>query len=442
MAKNPRNWPVLWGTCSFGLLLCAPLQAQQTPSKSGTLKRLDALQQQVNEQGRQIESLRQQIAEQDARYTEQQHTITRLEDARSEPPSSSSAAAPPGSRQPGLANAAPDGSTQAVRVGVAPTAEETLPAVAQLFDQPGILTPRGRFVLEPSVQYGYSSSNRVALVGYTIIPALLIGLIDVREVKRNVLTTALTGRWGLSNRLEIEAKVPYVVRSDSTISREIFTGSASDSVFNSSGKALGDIEVAARYQLNQPQGNSPFMIGSLRFKSRTGKDPFEVVTDCVTRCVGNTTGTGLPMDLPTGSGFYSMQTALTWLFPSDPAVFFGSLSYTHNFKRNNVSRLVRDGEQEFIGSVKPGDVLGLNFGMGLALNERSTFSLGMDLYSVGRTKQNGAAVVSSVRTQLASLLLGYSYRLSPTTTLNVSAAAGLTPDTPNLTLTVRIPISF
>ena len=84
----------------------------------------------------------------------------------------------------------------------------------------------------------------------------------------------------------------------------------------------------------------------------------------------------------------------------------------------------------------------MNFGMGLALNERSTFSLGMDLYSVGRTKQNGAAVVSSVRTQLASLLLGYSYRLSPTTTLNVSAAAGLTPDTPNLTLTVRIPISF
>ena len=440
MAKNPRNWPVLWGTCSFGLLLCAPLQAQQTPSKSGTLKRLDALQQQVNEQGRQIESLRQQIAEQDARYTEQQHTINRLEDARSEPPSV--AVASPGNRQPGLANAAPDGSTQAVRVGVAPTAEETLPAVAQLFDQPGILTPRGRFVLEPSVQYGYSSSNRVALVGYTIIPALLIGLIDVREVKRNVLTTALTGRWGLSNRLEIEAKLPYVVRSDSTISREIFTGSASDSVFNSSGKALGDIEVAARYQLNQPQGNSPFMIGSLRFKSRTGKDPFEVVTDCVTRCVGNTTGTGLPMDLPTGSGFYSVQTALTWLFPSDPAVFFGSLSYTHNFKRNNVSRLVRDGEQEFIGSVKPGDVLGMNFGMGLALNERSTFSLGMDLYSVGRTKQNGAAVVSSVRTQLASLLLGYSYRLSPTTTLNVSAAAGLTPDTPNLTLTVRIPISF
>lgn len=440
MAKNPRNWPVLWGACSLGVLLCTPGHAQQTAPRQGTLKRLDTLQQQVTEQGLQIEKLRQQIAEQEARYTQQQQqNLARQEDAGS---GASAASAAPSSGQAGLAHAPPDGTTQTVRVGVAPSTEEALPAVAQLFDQPGILTPPGRFVLEPSVQYGYSSSNRVALVGYTIIPALLIGLIDVREVKRNVLTTALTGRWGLSNRLELEAKVPYVYRSDSTISREIFTGSASDSVFNSSGKALGDIELAARYQLNQPQGNSPFMIGSLRFKSRTGKDPFEVVTDCVTRCVGNTTGTGLPMDLPTGSGFYSLQTALTWLFPSDPAVFFGSLSYTHNIKRNNVSRLVLDGQREFIGSVKPGDVLGMNFGMGLALNERSTFSLGMDLYSVGRTRQNGAAVVSSVRTQLASLLLGYSYRLSPTTTLNVSAAAGLTPDTPNLTLTIRVPISF
>ena len=54
------------------------------------------------------------------------------------------------------------------------------PEVAPLGDQPGVLTQRGTYVLEPSVQYGYSSSNRVALVGYTVIPAILIGLVDVR----------------------------------------------------------------------------------------------------------------------------------------------------------------------------------------------------------------------------------------------------------------------
>src|SRR5476649_910633 len=95
------------------------------------------------------------------------------------------------------------------------------PAVAPLFEQPGVLTPRGKLVLEPSMQFGYSSSNRVVLVGYTIIPALLIGLVDVREVKRNTLTGAVSLRYGLSNRAELELKLPYVYRSDSTVSREI-----------------------------------------------------------------------------------------------------------------------------------------------------------------------------------------------------------------------------
>lgn len=169
---------------------------------------------------------------------------------------------------------------------------------------------------------------------------------------------------------------------------------------------MGDVELAARYQFNEGSANWPYFLGSLRFKSRTGKDPFEVVTDCVTRCIGNTTGTGLPLNLPTGSGFYSLQPGVTFLFPSDPAVFFGGVSYTHNFKRSNVSRVVLNGERESIGTVEPGGVLGVNFGMGLALNDKSSLSMGVDLNSVGRTRQNGDPVRGSVRTQLASLLLG------------------------------------
>jgi hypothetical protein len=177
-------------------------------------------------------------------------------------------------------------------------------------------------------------------------------------------------------------------------------------------------------------------------KARNGKDPFEVVTDCATRCVGSTTGTGLPLDLPTGSGFYSLQPGLTWLLPSDPAVFFGGLSYTHSFGRNNISRLVLNGERENIGDIEPGGVIGINFGMGLALNDKTAFSIGFDLNSVGRTRQNGQAVATSVRTQLSSLLLGYSHRISPKTSVNLSMAAGLTRDTPDLSLSLRLPFSF
>ncbi|WP_426110628.1 acetate kinase [Massilia sp. PWRC2] len=344
-------------------------------------------------------------------------------------------------RRQAAINGAPQ--TAAGAVGQAPPRDSRPPAVAPLFEQPGVLTPRGKYVLEPSLQFAYSSSNRVALVGYTIIPALLIGLIDVREVKRNTLTAALTGRVGLSKRLEAEIKVPYVYRSDSTVSRELFTGTAVERVFDSSGHALGDIEAALRYQLNDGGADKPYFVGGLRFKSRSGRDPFSVVTDCTRRCVGdNATGTGLPLALPTGSGFYSLQPSLTWLLPSDPAVFFGSVSYLHNLKRSGISRLVLDGEREPLGEIKPGDVIGFNFGMGMALNDKASFSLGYDHSTIGRTKQNGVAVPGAVRTQLGTLLVGFSYRLNDRRTINVAIGAGLTRDTPDVSLTIRIPTSF
>jgi hypothetical protein len=241
----------------------------------------------------------------------------------------------------------------------------------------------------------------------------------------------------------VELKVPYVYRSDATVSREIFTGTAVENVFDTSGKAIGDVELAARYQLNRGGPDSAYFVGGLRFKTRTGRDPFDVVTDCVQRCVGpNVTGTGLPTSLPTGSGFYSLQPTLTWLFPSDPAVFFGTVSYLHNFKRGDVSRLVQNGERERLGEVAPGAVLGFNFGMGIALNEKASLSLGYDHSSIGRTKQNGVTVPGSVRTQLGTLVVGYAYRISDKRSLNVSIGTGVTRDTPDVSLMVRFPMTF
>ena len=328
-------------------------------------------------------------------------------------------------------------------VGRAPPADGRPPEVAPIFEQPGVLTPRGKYVLEPAIQFGYSSSNRIALVGYTIIPALLIGLVDVREVKRNSTTASMTVRRGITNRLELELKVPYVYRSDATVSREIFTGTAVENVFQTSGKAIGDVELAGRYQFNNGGVDLPYFIGGLRLKTRTGRDPFDVVTDCTTRCVGpNATGTGLPVDLPTGSGFDSLQPSLTWLMPSDPAIFFGNFSYLHNFKRSNVSRTVLSSEREWLGEIKPGDVFGFNFGIGLALNDKSSLSLGYDHNSIARTRQNGQVVPGSVRTQLGTIMIGFSYRLNDKRSVNVSVGGGITRDTPDVSLTVRVPITL
>ncbi|MBK5206841.1 MAG: hypothetical protein JJD98_15995, partial [Polaromonas sp.] len=73
---------------------------------------------------------------------------------------------------------------------------------------------------------------------------------------------------------------------------------------------------------------------------------------------------------------------------------------------------------------------------------RSSFSMGVDLNSVGRTRLNSDPVAGSVRTQLSSLLLGYSYRYSDKTAFSVTVGAGLTQDTPDLTVSLRIPMSF
>ena len=313
------------------------------------------------------------------------------------------------------------------------------PAVAPIFESPGVLTPKDQTILEPSFNFSYASSNRVALVGYTIIPALLIGLIDVREVKRNTFTAAITARRGLTNRFEIEAKVPYVYRSDSAISRRIASPDRiTEGLFDASGEGLGDVEFTGRYQLNDGGTDQPFYIASLRFKSRTGKDPFEVTT--ASAIPGGLTNQ-LQRTLPTGSGFYTWQPAITVLYPTDPGVFFGGVSYQHNIERKGLSLRTDEGDQP-VGDIQPGGVIGFNFGLGLALNERSSMSIGYDHSSIARTKQNGEKVPESVRTQLGALLLGYSHKVSPKTTVNVSVGVGVTRDSPDVSLTLRVPIGF
>jgi len=452
----------------LSLAIAGQVSAQALPADATQqVTRLDVLQEQVQEQTRRLDGLRDLLIEQQDRVAELQRALAeeRLANTRARgvqdgagqggqeaPPASQEATPPPTGQPPAAAVAQTDDAPPAPEQPVGRAPEQSLrpPEVAQIFDQPGVLTPEGTFILEPSLQFGYSSSNRVALVGYTIIPAILIGLIDVRQVKTSTGTAALTGRYGINNRFELEARVPYVYSSSDTVSREIFTGSAVENVFTSSGKGIGDIEATARLQLNRGGPDKPFYVGWLRYKSRTGQDPFEVVTDCVTRCVANATGTGLPLELPTGSGFESIQPGVTWLFPSDPVVFFGSFSYLHNFKRDNVSRTVLTGAPpefpqtttEPIGEVDAGDIWGFNLGMGLALNEKAAISIGYDAAFIGKTQQNGEDAPGAVRLTLGTLLLGASYRFSDDYTLNVALGVGMTRDTPDMTLTARVPITF
>ena len=438
---NTPWWPLRAVACACLLLCGSPVLAQTNEPVDDKPPSLEALQRQLADAQARLQELKRSIQLQEAHLRGMRRALGmsegQLDTVRG--------AGSPGAGEDtadGAAQVAQNGQPSSTPVGKPPAPPDQPPRIAQIFDEPSALTPPGKVVVEPSFQMAYSSSDRVALVGYTIIPALLIGLIDVRQVKTTTLTGTVAMRYGLAKRWELEARVPYVYSTSDTVSREIFTGTATDNAFSSHGHGIGDVELTARYQISAGGIDKPFTIGWLRFKTRTGKDPFEVTTDCVTRCVSNTTGTGLPLQQPTGSGFFAVQPGLTWLYPTDPAVFFGSVSYLHNFERKDVSLNLVDGSQQFLGNVKAGDIIGLNFGMGLALNERASFSIGYDQSIIGPTKQNGERVPGSVRTILGTLLVGYSYRISPKMTLNLSVGAGLTRDTPDLTVTLRLPIQF
>ena len=59
-------------------------------------------------------------------------------------------------------------------------------------DVGGVLSPKGRLTVEPSIQYLYSSVNRLAIEGFTVLPALLVGVIDVVEADRYSYMGGLT----------------------------------------------------------------------------------------------------------------------------------------------------------------------------------------------------------------------------------------------------------
>jgi len=403
---------------------------------------IDAMRHQIDAQMAQLKLMRQQLAQQAADYASLRHAVgmRELEQQRGGNLQTTGVNSP---TQPMPVASAVQTVTAAhpQEVGQAPPKDARPPEVAPITNQPGVLTPRHSFVLEPSYQFGYSAANQVDLVGYTIIPAILIGLIDIRTVRTTSHTVTLTGRYGLTNRLELEVRVPYVWEGSNIVSREVFTGTATNNVLNSSGSGIGDIEATARYQFNDGGADKPYYIGWLRFKSRTGQDPFDVRTDCQTRCIENVTGTGLPLELPTGSGFYSLQPGLTWLLPSDPVVIFGNLSYMYNFERHNVSENLVVGKQ-FIGNVKVGNVADASIGVGFAMNDKVSLSLGYDQSFIGVTREAGTKVPGSTKIWLGSLLVGGSYRINPKRTLNFTLGVGVTRDTPDVLMTVRMPMAF
>ncbi|MEQ6888802.1 transporter [Halomonas sp. CS7] len=358
---------------------------------------------------------------------------------------------------PALAQEAAQDATQGARqeaiqnlrgkpVGQEPEPQDERPQIGAIAEYGGVLTPKGRLILEPEFQYSHESINRMTFEGVSVLSTLLIGVFTAQDVDRDNYTASLTGRLGFTDRLELEMKVPYVYR-DENERVNVPIEESEDDVFSIdrelSGDSLGDIELAAHYQLNRGQNGMPFFIGNLRYKTTTGNGPFDIDRD----------SSGNPLELSTGTGFHSIEPSITMLLPSAPAVYFANLGYVFHLEDNVDQNLSGDDDGSpvnvIVGDVDPGDAVRLSFGMAYAINPRTSFTLGYKNDFIGKTKteyvntDNGSTTqVESQTLNVGSLLLGWNYSLNPDVNINLGLELGITEDAPDTTLTLRMPIGM
>lgn len=303
------------------------------------------------------------------------------------------------------------------------TSQETI-----LIEKGGVLLPKGTLVLEPGVQYSHTSRANISISGFTLLQAIVIGRIVSEDVKRDVFTPFINLRYGLTNNLQFEAKVPWMYRRD----KEVYVAGPAGSddaerTINESN--LGDIEAALFYHLIKERGSVPDVVLNIRGKSRTGKDPYGLETEIVDTKSKLT-------ELPTGSGHYGLSGGVNLVKASDPAALFLTLGYFYNFERN----VGVEGGVDY-GKMKPGDSLELGLGMAYALNERLSTSISYQHRFTFKTEQNGGTIANS-DVNVGSIFFGVSHAISEKTSFSMSVGVGLTKDAPDVIVGVRFPFTL
>jgi len=334
--------------------------------------------------------------------------------------------------QPQTAQAQPQPQPQPQAQTARAESRQQVNAAAEVPPQPelpGVLTKRGTLVVEPSIEYTHTDVNQFSFGGVAILDTVLIGAIQASQANRDAVTGTLGLRYGITNRLEGELRVPYMYRSDNSTATFVNASGNAQRV-SASDHGLGDIEAAVRYQLNDGVGKWPVMVANFRAKSTTGTSPYDVARNAQ----------GVEEELPTGSGFWGFEPSLTLIAPSDPAVFFANVGYLWNVKNSGMNKRIGN---RVVNSVDPGDAVRFGVGMGLALNEKVSFSVGYQHDWIMSTKTKfdlGQSESDSL--SVGALTFGVNWQMADNASLNVSVGVGVTNDSPDVRLMARVPIAI
>lgn len=301
------------------------------------------------------------------------------------------------------------------------------PAVAE---RGGVLLHQGQLEVAPQLRYSLQSTNRLIVYGLAVLPALVIGNIDVADVDRSILEPSLTLRYGLFDNLQMEVMAPWRYSNDMISLQSGEERTVDDTAF-------GDVQGGFSCQLLEEKAKRPALVASVRAKSRTGKDPFEVNPD---------------EEIPTGSGFWGVSGSLSAIKVIDPVVIFGNIGYTYNIQRTINFNQASNSD---VGNIEfdPGD--SIEWGLGFAYALSPEFSLNMQYShqivmssSIEQIQfpENNTSIktgdVAGTHQNIPSLKIGTVLAFENGTYLDFSIAIGLSEDAPDVTIQLALPFRF
>lgn len=314
-------------------------------------------------------------------------------------------------------------------VGEAPQPEQQPQVIQSLPEGLAVLTPAGHFIATPSIEYTQTANDRLVFRGVVIVPGINLGEVDASTDSRNIASTVFDLRFGITDRLEAEVRVPFTYSDDrATVLSQGPNGSATQSVYLQD-YGLGDVEFGARYQINSGRDDWPVFVANGRVKTDTGMGPFDLQRDAA----------GVAEQVALGSGFWGLEGGFSVLKISDPAVLFASVNYIYSLPKDinkNIGSVL-------VGRVEPGSSINTNLGFGFAINPEFSFSLGYEhSYIFPQWTTLGGTRQVSDSLQVGAMTMGFAYRLGPHMSLNSNFEFGMTQNAPDVRAVFSMPITF
>lgn len=401
-----------------------------------------------------IATLKQELLELKQRYEVQQKALAvleqrvrQVEDQPATPAPKRLAKSPADFKQGGSTVAA-SGATGAATGGSSygqSLKDDSAPAqsVSNLYNEASGFFGNGKFSFETGITYARYDARQLTLNGFLALDSIFLGNINLDRIKADNWTLDLTGRYNLDNRWQFDVNVPVIYRESTYQSGGASGGDpqATSEETVSRDPTIGDVNFGVAYKFLDESATMPDAVVSVRVKAPTGEEPFGI------KLVRSPTNDNLyvPENLPTGNGVWSITPGISLVKTFDPAVLFGSVSYTHNLE-DSFDDISSDVNQKVGGKVRLGDSFQFGVGVAFALNERMSMSFSVSdlIQRKSKLKPDGGGWQSIVSSDANAgyFNVGMTIAASENLTIVPNLAIGMTDDAPDFTFSLKFPYYF